>query len=83
MSQTNIDNLILDLRAPVASTEVFRWLHSPHKVYLTGWFNSSPAACIQEVEVSRWYDGLIFIKQTTPTRPTANALKTVARREGL
>lgn len=55
---------------------------SPHKVYLGGWVYWE-TDYFQEVEINKQYDGIIFIDKTTPTRPTANALKSIARREGL
>ena len=36
-----------------------------------------------EVSSLQEYDGLILIERTTATRPTVNAMKRVARREGL
>ncbi len=85
LSRTNVGNLILNLRAPVDNPVVEQWLHSPHKVYLTGWVNSGESQdnYIKELEVKRYYDGILFIDRTTATRPTANALKTATRREGL
>jgi erythromycin esterase-like protein len=85
LSRTNVGNLILNLHAPVDNPVVEQWLHSPHKVYLVSWVNSGESQddYITELEVKRFYDGIIFIDRTTATRPTANALKTAARREGL
>ncbi|WPP52013.1 erythromycin esterase family protein [Catalinimonas niigatensis] len=85
LSSTNVGNLILNLRAPVDNPVVEQWLHSPHKVYLASWANNgeSQEDYIKELEVKRFYDGILFIDRTTATRPTANALKTAARREGL
>ncbi len=47
------------------------------------WFYNDPSSFYQEVTVQQQYDGVIFVERTTPTRPTANALETVAKREGL
>ncbi len=82
LSSSNVGNLILNLRAPVSNPVVKKWLNSPQKVYLGGWVYWE-TDYIQEVEINKQYDGVIFIDKTTPTRPTANALKTVANREGL
>ena len=83
LSHSNIGDLVLDLRAPLNNPIVEKWLHAPLKVYLAGWVYSEDKDYITELELMRDYDGIIFIDRTTPTRPTANAFKTIAKREGL
>ncbi|CAN5251670.1 hypothetical protein BH23BAC1_BH23BAC1_16190 [soil metagenome] len=74
LSSSNVGNLILNLRAPVSNPVVKKWLNSPQKVYLGGWVYWE-TDYIQEVEINKQYDGIIFIDKTMPTRPTAKCFK--------
>jgi erythromycin esterase-like protein len=58
-----------------------QWLNQPQMMRYFGWFNDDTS--IKKVDLKRRYDGIIFIEQTTATRPTKNALATVSKGEGL
>ncbi len=83
LSQSNMGNIILDFRKPLDDVTVAQWLHTPQKMYLAGWVYDPNAKYIVELDVSRLYDGIIYIPTTTPTRPTPNALKSAAEGKGL
>ena len=83
LSHTNIGNLVLDLRAPAGNPAVQRWLQTPQIVHTANWVCPEGFQYNVEVSIAKEYDGIVFVERTTPTRPTANALKTVADREGL
>lgn len=80
LSRTNIDALVLDLRAPVDNPVIEHWLHTPRIVqwaywsYEQGWHYS-------ELSIMDNYDAIVFVDRTTATRPTANALKAAANGE--
>ena len=83
LSQTSIGNLMLDLRAPAGNPVIERWLHAPQIVHTANWVCPEGFQYNVEVNIAEEYDGIVFVERTTPTRPTANALKSVADREGL
>lgn len=83
LSRTNLGNLMLDLRAPVSDPAVERWLHAPQLVHSANWVCPDGFQFNVEVSIAQEYDGIVFVERTTATRPTANALKTAAAREGL
>lgn len=78
--QTGIGNLILNLRAPSGNPVIHQWLRTPRRVRNVVWGYSEDSTYSDEVDLSKKYDGLIFIERTTATQPTANALVTVANR---
>ncbi len=83
LTRTHIGNLILDLRAPVGDPAVERWLQTPQIVHNAHWVCPDGFQFNVEKSIAQEYDGIVFVERTTPTRPTANALKTAAAREGL
>jgi len=83
LSHADIGNLILDLRAPASSPAVERWLQTPQIVHTANWVCPDGFQFNVEKCIAQEYDGIVFVERTTPTRPTANALKTAAAKEGL
>ena len=83
LSQANMGDLILNVRAPAGSLAVDQWLHMPRKVRDVIWRYEEESPYGGEVNLMKKYDGVIFIESTTPTRPTANAMNTVANRAWL
>ena len=81
LSNSNIGNMFLDFRGTSIPSNVRDWINSPQIIFSAGWVDSEGA--YPELELGKSYDGMIFIQTTSPTRPTANALKTVAERKGL
>jgi erythromycin esterase len=82
LSRTDMGVLILNLSAPTGQGEVERWLQAPQTVHNIGWVYDE-SSYHNKWSVAKKYDGLIYVDRTTATRPTVNALRTVARREGL
>ena len=83
LSRTHLGNLMLDLRAPAGDPAIERWLHAPQIVHTANWVCPDGFQFNVEMSIAQEYDGIVFVERTTPTRPTANALKTAAEREGL
>jgi erythromycin esterase len=83
LSRTNLGNLVLDLRAPTGNPAIERWLHTSQTVHTANWVCPDGFQYNVEMNITKEYDGIVFAERTTPTRPTANALKTAAAREWL
>jgi erythromycin esterase-like protein len=83
LSRANLGNLVLDLRASAGEPAIERWLQTPQIVHTANWVCTDGFQFNVEMSIAREYDGIVFVERTTPTRPTANALKTAADREGL
>jgi erythromycin esterase len=83
LSRTNLGNLVLNLRAPAGDPAIERWLQTPQLVHTANWVCPDGFQFNVEMSIAQEYDAIVFVERTTPTRPTANALKTVADREGL
>jgi erythromycin esterase len=81
LSRTGVGNLILPLRLAADDEAVERWLQTPQRVHNAGWVFQEDI--YQDGALAKRYDGVIYIDRTTATRPTMNALQTVARRGGL
>jgi erythromycin esterase len=74
----------LDLRASPGTPAVDAWLHTPREAYGGVWAYQQPATLASlndTLKVREWYDGLVFVKQSSPTHPTSNARRIVERRE--
>jgi erythromycin esterase len=82
LSRTHLDALILDVRAPVDNPVVDHWLDTPQSTHFAGWAGA-PEEYLVEIRIRKKYDGILYVNKTTATRPTTNALQTVARRDGL
>lgn len=74
---------MLNLRAPVNNPVVEQWLDTPQTVHAAGWVYDDSSNFNTEDNIVRKYDGIIFFDTTTASRPTVNALQTVANRDGL
>jgi erythromycin esterase len=83
LAQTNLGVFILNLRTPVPDPVVEQWLATPQPAHFVAWRYNAAAQDYLELDSIRKYDGIIFIESTTASRPTANALRTVANRDGL
>ena len=81
LSRTMKGNSIINLRTPASNVRVKDWLDSPQTFRRFSWI--SHVTSEQQVIPSVRYDGILFIENTTASRPTSNALKTVSRGEGL
>jgi erythromycin esterase len=83
LSRINRDVYIVNIRASVSDPLIEAWLDTPQAVHFVGWRYDAAAQDYLEPGSIRAYDGIIFIERTTASRPTANALKTLADRDGL
>lgn len=83
LAHADVGNYIVSLRTPTVNPLVEQWLTTSRPQHAIGWPYEDPSTCYEPVTVGEQYDGVVFIDRTTPTRPTALALETVARREGL
>jgi erythromycin esterase len=81
LSRTNIGNMILDLRKPPGNPVIEHWLNTPQVVHRASWGYQEPSEVYMEVNIKKYYDGIIFFDKTTATRPTANALEAVSKGE--
>jgi erythromycin esterase len=75
--------LILDIRAAMRDPLVAQWVTMVQTVHNAGWAYDEELRYYHEWSIAKKYDGIIFVESTTPSRPTDNALNTVAAREGL
>ena len=84
LSHTNMNVLILNLRAPVVNSVVDHWFNTPQKVHSANWaYNAAESDYLYLDTPRKKYDGIIFIERTTASHPTANALRTISNRDGL
>ena len=81
LRQAGISNLILDLRATRRSDLVEHWLSTPHAIHHAPWVYRDPSRDWDQAPLTR-FDGLLFVSDITPTRPTPNALRMIAEKKG-
>lgn len=81
LRQAGIANLILDLRATPRDDLVEHWLSTPHAIHSVNWVYRDETRDWKQTPLTR-YDGILFVFEITPTRPTPNALRMVAERKG-
>ncbi len=73
------ESFLLDLRRPSYGQEVAGWLGERRVMHCLGWAHSDPPLSTT-LRLNETFDGLIFIRKTSSTTPTANAVRAVARR---
>lgn len=83
LTSTGIGDLLLNLRTSEVDSRVKQWLHSPLNSYYGNWVANDDSQFVGEFRLIPDNDGILFVSETTPSRPTVNALKTVANREGI
>ena len=83
LAHAGVGNLVLDLGAPVGSPVVEQWLSAPQVFHHIGWAYQEPSDVYTKTTPRTGYDGILFIENTTATRPTQNALRTVSSRKGV
>lgn len=83
LSHTKKGNFLLNLRTTVFNTMVEKWLNQPKEVHNVQWFANETSKNFAEMKnLKSMYDGILFIENTTRTRPTKNALETAAKKVG-
>jgi erythromycin esterase-like protein len=80
LAQAGAGTLFLDLRAAHGDPLLVGWLRALRTTYDMSWAYQDPAQRSRAVPLREWYDGLLFVSESTPTRPTANARNTVAQK---
>jgi erythromycin esterase len=80
LARAGLPCFFLDLRAPSGKPAVETWLRTPREAFFGSW-GAAPEPS-DTLKVRDWYDGLLFVNESTPTHPTSNARKIVARKEG-
>jgi erythromycin esterase len=71
LSKVGIANFLVDLRNPPADAPIAGWLKTPHNLHWAGVFfthESATRASGRPFLLSRDFDGLIFLENSTPTR---------------
>jgi erythromycin esterase-like protein len=82
LSRVGADQLFLDIRAVPRGSQVEQWLETPQVVRGASWAYSDPLKNASRQNVYERYDGILFVAESTPTHPTANARDIVARKIG-
>ena len=80
LARAGLPCFFLDLRAPSGKPPVEAWMRTPREAFFGSW-GAAPEPT-DTLKVRDWYDGLLFVSESTPTHPTSNARKIVARKEG-
>jgi erythromycin esterase len=83
LARANIGDFILDLRTPSGNPSVDQWLSTPQVVHYGSWAYRDPDAVYRQANIRDEHDGILFVERTTATRPTPNALRSVASRKGI
>jgi erythromycin esterase len=82
LARAGLPRFFLDLRAPSSKPSVEAWLRTPREAFDGVWAADFSGGLNDTLKVREWYDGLLFVSESTPTRPTAHARNLVAKREG-
>jgi len=80
LARTGLPCFFLDLRTPSGKRMVDAWMRTPREAFFGSW--GADPTTNDTLKVRDWYDGLLFVNESTPTHPTSNARKIVARKEG-
>ena len=72
----------LDLRAASGRPAVDSWMRTSREAFGGVWAADDSVGLNDTLKVRDWYDGLLFVSESTPTHPTSNARNIVARKEG-
>jgi erythromycin esterase len=82
LARAELPRFFLDLRAPFGKPSVDSWLHTSREAFAGGWASEHSVGINDTLKVREWYDGLLFVSESTPTHPTSHARNLVAKREG-
>jgi erythromycin esterase-like protein len=84
LSRANVGDLLLDLRSTApGDSAIARWWAAPQVLHHGTWAYQDPAEAYGTMRVREQFDGVLFIRRTTATRPTPNAVRNVASRRGI
>lgn len=79
LSMVGSEDFLLDLRGSPRGHRIAGWLTERRVMHCAGWAHSDPPLSTT-MRLSAAFDGLIFIRKTSPTTPTAGSLRAVAQR---
>jgi erythromycin esterase len=83
LARANLPRFFLNLRSDSGGPAIGAWLHAPRTAFGGSWAYEPDLPSLNDtVKVRAWYDGLLYVSESTPTHPTANARSVVARKEG-
>jgi erythromycin esterase len=80
LARAGLPCFFLDLRAPSGKPPVDAWMRTPREAFFGSW--GADPTTNDTLKLRDWYDGLLFVSESTPTHPTSNARNIVARKEG-
>jgi len=83
LASTGIERFFVDLRAEPATAIVTRWLDTAQPAHGISWAYADPESTYTDVVPRQSYDGIVFIKSSTPARQTATARAMAASGEWL
>lgn len=81
LARAGLPNFFLDLRAASRTPAIDAWLRASRETYGGIWRFQDPSTLADTTKVGEWYDGVLFVDQSTPTHPTPHARETVERKE--
>jgi erythromycin esterase len=74
LNRTGKEKFYIDFRGTSPDPIVAKWWAAPHQQASGGWKFSGAKDNIHDEILQDKYDGILFIRQSSPTRPTKNAL---------
>jgi len=81
LASTGQQALAVDLRRPTHEHAAEAWLRQPQTEHAIGWTSADWAVYDGKSIVPDKYDAIVYVDTITPSQPTANAVRTIARRE--
>jgi erythromycin esterase len=80
LSSTGLRSFAIDVRRPNDDPALDQWLSTSQQEHAIGW-TYDPSSLYHEAVIGAQYDAIVFVEHVTPTHPTPNALRALARRE--
>ena len=81
LASTGQQALAVDLRRPTHEQADEAWLRQPQTEHAIGWTSADWAVYDGKSIVPDKYDAIVYVDTITPSQPTANAVRAIARRE--
>lgn len=82
LARAGRERFFLDLRATSRDSTVEQWLHAPRLIHAVNWGYSDPSQLYQHMPVAEFFDGIVFVAESTPTHPNPSAQRAATRGEG-
>ena len=75
LHSTGLEAFIIDLKTIQSNVEALKWIQTPQRYTGGGWlYNGKGSISDAYVKKDSW-DGILFIDQTTPVKPTKNLIE--------